>query len=145
MIKLKILSSILVLLLCLFVPMANAEMSSTSYKISTTIMSGGGGMMSSASFTSVSTAGQSSPLGHGSSASYRILPGFWYTLLLAIGVGDVNGDGAVNLEDVIAALQSVTGQTVGSMYLEADADGDGQIGLVEAIIVLRKLGGLAEE
>lgn len=52
----------------------------------------------------------------------------------------MNGDGALNLEDVIATLQAGTGQTVQSIYLEADADGDGPIGLTETILIMRKLG-----
>ena len=98
--------------------------------------------MSSDNFSMISTLGQPTVLGKGSSTSYNSYPGFWYTFLLTIAVGDVNGDGAVNLEDVIKALQAVTGQTVESIYLEADADGDGRIGVAEAIMILRKLGGV---
>ena len=143
--KTKILLIAHSVLLCLLVSMVNAEMSSTSYRISTTVMSGGGNTMSSGNFSMVSTLGQPTVLGNGISTSYSSYPGFLYTLLLTIAVGDVNGDGAVNLEDIIVTLQAVTGQTVESIYLEADADGDSRIGLVEAIMVLRKLGDLTGE
>ena len=56
--------------------------------------------------------------------------------------GDVNGDGAVNLKDVISALQVVTGQSPDSIMEVADVDGDGRIGLGEAVIILQKLGGI---
>lgn len=98
--------------------------------------------MSSANFNIVSTVGQSSPLGYSSSGNYQLDPGYWYTLLLTLAVGDVNGDGAVNLEDVIMTLQIATGQSPASIFLEADVDGDGRVGLSEAIMILRKLGGL---
>ena len=131
-------------LLCLFVSMASAGMSSESFRISTTVMSSGGNTMSSENFNMVSTLGQPTVLGSGLSTNYISYPGFWHTLLLTltIAVGDVNGDGAVNLEDVVMTLQIATGQTVESIYLEADANGDSRIGVAEAIMILRKLGDL---
>ena len=141
MVKVRILLSILVPVLCLFASTSSADMSSSSFRISTTVMSSGGNMMTSDSFSMVSTLGQSSPQGNAGSGNFKIDAGFWYTLLVSI-VGDVNGDGAVNLKDVIVTLQVMTGQTVEHIYLEADADGDGRIGVAEAIIILRRLGDL---
>jgi hypothetical protein len=128
-----------IVLLCLLFSAANAEMSSTSFRISTTVMSSGGNTMSSTNFRMVSTFGQPTVLGNGSSASYSSYPGFLYTLLLS-KVGDVNGDGLINLKDVIAALQVVTGQSLDSIMKEADVNGDGKIGLSEALFILRLLG-----
>ncbi len=48
----------------------------------------------------------------------------------------------VSLENVITALQIAAGYTPESNVLETDVDDDGRIGLGEAIMVLRKLGGL---
>jgi hypothetical protein len=138
--KTNMLFAALVVLLCLFDSVAIASMSSTSYIIPTAVISGGGSSMSSTSFSMVSTLGQPSALGRGSSTSFIIEPGFLYTWLITIAVGDVNGDSVVNLEDVIVVLQAMTGQTVDSLILEADVDSDGRIGLAEAIMVLRKLG-----
>jgi hypothetical protein len=142
--KTKMLLIAQTVLLCLFASMASAGMSSTSFRMPTSVMSSGGNTMSSENFSMVSTLGQPTVLGNGLSPNYNSYPGFWHTLLLTltIAVGDVNGDGAVNLEDVIATLQAATGQTVESIYLEADADGDGRIGIAEAIMILRKLGKL---
>lgn len=95
--------------------------------------------MSSASFSLTSTTGQSSPLGTISSTSFTLDTGFWNTLLLAI-IGDVNGDGDVDLQDVITALQITTGQSPATVFKNADADGDGKIGLSETLHILRKLG-----
>ncbi len=139
--KMKIIFMAQIALLCMFVSLANAGMSSTSYSIPTMVIAGGGSTMSSTSFTMVSTLGQSTVLGHGSSDSYNSYPGFWYTLFI-IALGDINGDGTVGLEDVIAALQVVTGQTIESVFLQADLNGDGRIGVAEAIIIMRKVGNL---
>ena len=95
--------------------------------------------MSSTNYRLVGTLGQPTPIGNSSSTNYGLDAGFWYTMLIDT-VGDVNGDGTVNLEDVIAALQVVTGQSLGSVIKEADADGDGKIGLSEALHILRRLG-----
>ena len=138
---LKVFLFIPVLLFCPFIPDTHAEMSSTNYKITSSVMSGGGNFMSSTNYHLVSTSGQSGSLGSTTSEGYRIDSGFWYTMLLDT-IGDINDDGDVNLEDVIAALQVVTGQSPATIIKEADADGDGKIGLSEAIIILRKLGGL---
>jgi len=94
--------------------------------------------MSSAYFSLTSTMGQSSPLGTISSTSFDLNTGFWQTLLFAM-VGDVNGDDDVDLEDVITALQIVTGQNPTAIVKQADMDGDGKIGLIEAIAILNKL------
>ena len=65
------------------------------------------------------------------SASYQIDQGFWFTLLLTIAVGDVNGDGIVNLGDVITALQVVAGQAPETIIQKADTNGDRSIGLAK--------------
>jgi hypothetical protein len=136
---LRILTPLCLLLSFVLISTASAEMSSASYRITSTVMSGGGGTMSSASYQLAGTLGQPSPLGSSSSASFAIEPGFWHTLLL-IMVGDVNGDGVLGLDDVIIALQVATGMTPDELTRQADADGDGRIGLVEAIWILGELG-----
>ena len=142
MANLKVLFGILALLFCLFVSMANGGMSSTSYRIPTMAMSGGGGTMSSASFSLVSTVGQSTPLGNGLSDNYRLDPGYWYTVLIGFVIGDINNDGVADLKDVIVALQIVTGQSTATIRLQADVNGDGYIGTAEAIAILLQLGNL---
>jgi len=124
----------------MFLSCLHAEMSSTNYKITSMIMSGGGAI-SSANFNLVSTIGQSPAVGNSTSSNFKIDTGFWYTLLL-VKVGDVNGDGQLNLKDVIRALQIITGQTPDEIMKQADADGDGRIGLGEAIFILNKLSGI---
>jgi hypothetical protein len=64
-----------------------AAIESTSYKIPSTVLSGGGSPMSSASYTGNSTLGQPSPLMNPSSpptsTSYDNYPGFWYGAVIA--------------------------------------------------------------
>lgn len=57
--------------------------------------------------------------------------------------GDVSGDGVVDLQDAVMALQILTGMLSGvSVNLSADVDGDGRIGMAEAIYILQKVAGL---
>ncbi len=59
---------------------------------------------------------------------------------IAIHDGDVNGDGEVNLEDAIVALQIVAGQEPDNVFIQADVDYHSTIGLSEAVMILRELG-----
>ncbi|OQY59149.1 MAG: hypothetical protein B6245_08195 [Desulfobacteraceae bacterium 4572_88] len=56
--------------------------------------------------------------------------------------GDVNGDGLVDLDDLILALKLLAGISPDegeSVYVEADVDGDGQIGIAEVIHIIGEL------
>ena len=117
---------------------AHAEMSSSNYRITSTVLSGGGNTMSSASYQLESTLGQSSMIGSSAGNSYILESGFWYTVLLVI-LGDVDGSGEVDLIDLITALQITTGQNPDQVIKEADVNGDGKIGLSESIMILKKL------
>lgn len=64
--------------------------------------------------------------------------------------GDTNGDGNVDLADVILALQVISGMNstgVRSDYASsgADVNGDGKIGIEEAIYILQKVSGVREQ
>jgi len=57
--------------------------------------------------------------------------------------GDVNGDGNVNLKDVILTLQVISGINPSqNVYQAADVNGDGKIGLSEAIFIMQRISGL---
>ena len=56
--------------------------------------------------------------------------------------GDLNGDGSVDLTDIIIALKILDGVTVSGLNLKADVNGDCRIGPEEAIFVLQKVAGL---
>ena len=53
--------------------------------------------------------------------------------------GDVNGDGALNLEDALLALQAVSGDSSTDLDSAADISGDGRIGVAEVIFILNQL------
>jgi hypothetical protein len=115
-----------------------AGMSSAGYTISRDVMSSSGGAVQSASYTMQYTLGQPSPVGPSSSATYANEAGFWHFLVL---LGDLNGDGKVDLVDVIRGLQILTGQDAGQVYQQADINGDGKVGLEELVYALEKTAG----
>ncbi|MCP4352372.1 MAG: PEP-CTERM sorting domain-containing protein [Desulfobacterales bacterium] len=58
---------------------------------------------------------------------------------IQIALGDVNGDKIVDLSDVVLALKLSAGVSENNIYAEADANGDGKIGIQEVIFILRKM------
>jgi hypothetical protein len=82
----KTLFTLLALLLVpsLFPVESGAQMQSANYRITTTVVSGGGGSMNSTSFQINGTLGQPTPIMEDGmdpfSDNYSLLPGFWYTL-----------------------------------------------------------------
>ena len=50
--------------------------------------------------------------------------------------GDVNGNGSLDLGDLVLALQTVTGTPAGYVSLYADVNQDGKIGIQEAVYIL---------
>jgi len=56
--------------------------------------------------------------------------------------GNVDGDTDVDLADAIMALQIIVGLHPDGVYLDADVDGDGMIGMPELKYILQKVAGL---
>ncbi|MBE0586224.1 MAG: fibronectin type III domain-containing protein, partial [Desulfofustis sp.] len=55
--------------------------------------------------------------------------------------GDINGDGTVSLADLVSALHILNGTpTSEPSFLQADIDGNGALGLAEALFILQELG-----
>ena len=64
-----------------------------------------------------------------------------YALVEAVSEGepgDMDGDGTINLKDIISVLQVCTNDSA-SVSLKADVNGDGKIGLPEALYIFRNL------
>jgi hypothetical protein len=85
---------------------ATGEMTSDTYSIPTSVLSGGGGAMTSTSFGADGTVGQPSPLMDPTlpptSLNYELYPGFWYTVEMAavdICECDLNTDGRCDMLD----------------------------------------------
>lgn len=60
---------------------------------------------------------------------------------LSLGRGDANGDGTVDLADVMTVLRAVAGSTDDPLNGPADMDGDGRLGLADAVAILSSLAG----
>ena len=63
----------------------------------------------------------------------------WFRSTLSIGNGDVDGNGVVNVLDVIMAVSIVLGthQPTEDQLLRADIDGNGQINVVDILSIIQ--------
>ncbi len=60
--------------------------------------------------------------------------------------GDINGDGKVDLADLVLALQICSGIEINTFVdVDADVNGDNRIGMVEASYILQKISADAGE
>ncbi len=107
--------------------LSSAGMASTNYRITTTVMSGGGGVMASSNYRLTGTLGQPSPLIDPAdppySASFDLLTGFWYTLGAGVGcLWDIEpsgvGDGDVDGADLAAFIDIFDLADVGAFAAE---------------------------
>jgi len=111
---------------------AVAQMESENFRITTSVISGGGGPMSSDSYQSNSTIGQPTPLEPNPPAQgptqYLNYPGFWYTVDLGLindCLADLDGDGDVDGGDFIvfaAEFDTCTSDCNGDFELDNDVD-----------------------
>ena len=58
------------------------------------------------------------------------------------GLGDLNHFNGVDLADAILGLKVVSGLNPSGIFLDADVNSDGKIGLQETIYILQKVAGL---
>ena len=70
----------------------------------------------------------------------------WTAEGTAVVTGNIDGspDGAVNLTDAIVAVQVCAGMAPSGVVLDAEVNGDDQVGLAEAIFALKTVAGLPE-
>jgi hypothetical protein len=127
---------------------SSAGMSSSSYQVPASVLSGGGIPMSSSSFRTDTTLGQafSSNLAL-SSESFKTNTGFWNTIYyVSILAGDINNDGTIDLTDAILALKILSNISLPvTLFKAADVNGDGVIGLQEALQALQVTSGLKSQ
>lgn len=124
-------------------------MSSTNYRIPSSVVNAGGGTMSSANYTLVASIGEP-VIGPTESTNYDLNAGFLATMLASVGTrGDVNRDGVVNVTDVRLLLQITAGAKNSADanvdFPNADvnaATGDGKIDHRDAARLLRYINGL---
>jgi len=132
--KFRCLITILALILMFIPGQTAAEMSSSNYRITTSVVSGGGSLMDSNSYRLNGTIGQApplmDPLDPPFSDTYDLYPGFWYTLVASIPPndcpGDFENDGDVDGSD-LAVFAADFGRTDCSGDCEGDFDSDGDV------------------
>ena len=56
-----------------------------------------------------------------------------------VDYGDLNADRAVDLKDLIIALQISTGTSISQISIDADTNNDDRIGMIDALFILRSL------
>jgi hypothetical protein len=118
-------------------------MSSASYNLPWTVLSGGGGDRSSSSYVLGDTVGQPSAIGPSESTNYRLGSGFWYGVSVTVTegtCGDVNDDDNVNMADVmilwydIAEYPSAGAWTISNEWA-ADVNCDEVINMADVMIL----------
>lgn len=53
--------------------------------------------------------------------------------------GDSNGDGKVNVLDVVASLKYISGNKAGTRYDTVDTNSDGTVNLVDAMLIIEHI------
>ena len=120
-----------------------AQSSSANYTLLCSVTASGGNASSSASYSLGSTLGQPSPIGLSSSPLNNLEAGFWYQKVLP--PGDVTGDGAVNVLDMIAVRNHLYEDPASDPEMARfDFTGDGKINVLDMIFVRNHLGLVAQ-
>jgi len=70
---------------------------------------------------------------------FRVDIGAYEYKIIKKWTGDINHSGTVDLTDLILALKATTELSSRSIYLDADVDEDGKIGLAESIYIIKKV------
>lgn len=101
---------------CCLIKDSRAELSSDNYRITTSVISEGGGKVESSSFLIDGTLGQSTPLMDQTdppfSFSYFLYPGYWYANDSILScAGDTEPDGDVDGEDLAFFAYEADGGT----------------------------------
>jgi len=117
----------------------SAASSNSSYTIVQDRINNGGAVVSEGPYLTMDHIGQ--PVsGQFNSASHSMSVGFLHTLLANIvKLGDINGDGSINLQDVIIGLQILTGGDPSGISTAGDVNTDNRIGLEEILYNLDKV------
>ncbi len=122
-----------------------AEMSSTNYRITTTVMSGGGVPMGSANFQMNGTLGQPSPLMDPLdppwSSTYDLYPGFWYFANDACQC-NLNTDHSCNILDYQIFIQDwgATSCNDPGVVCECDLNHDGKCNILDYQLFIQDWG-----
>ncbi|UCE18778.1 MAG: T9SS type A sorting domain-containing protein [Gemmatimonadota bacterium] len=150
---LKILGGMFALFLALLLSIVSiySQSSSPDYSIPTSVVAMGGGQGSSASFHGRHSVGQPTVIGNMQSPSYTMFSGFQPTildefLLPTAERGDVNGDGTIDVLDVLVTVNHIlgTGPLTGDALLRADCNGDWEINVLDALGIVNVILGIGD-
>ncbi|MDX2441160.1 MAG: hypothetical protein QNK40_11500 [Desulfobacterales bacterium] len=112
---------IMVGIILTFNPYRITAMESASFSIVTNVISGGGAPMSSASFQTIFTLGQPSPITRTDSTNLKLNSGFWHTMMVKDNcIWDIynDGDGDVDGLDLYRFLNPYGGSDLESFATE---------------------------
>jgi len=125
---------IFLLTLQLFLPtLLAAASSSSTHSIVQERFNSGGTIASIPEFTSIHHVGQP-VVGRLTSTTHQVNVGFLHNLILTfIQLGDINGDGAVDLKDIITGLHVLAGKNPAGTTHAGDVNSDNRIGLEEVL------------
>ena len=117
----------------------SAAMSSENYRITVSVIAGGGIRATSSGYENNGTVGQSSATGASTGSNYFNYAGFWYAFMEAVLKGDINGDGVIDLTDAVLAFQTTLGIDVYNIFRSADVNRDGKISIEEVVYILQNV------
>ena len=139
------------LMLFLIVPTVAPQMSSPHSCIPTSVLYTGGGLGASASFGVQNSTGQSTPIGISQSPSFTLRAGFQPTTLEELLCPtlvkcDINGDGQINVIDVLASVNHILNvEPLPTPFIfAADCDGDGDINILDVLGCVNVILGIGE-
>ena len=145
---------LLLLMLLVAVSSGATQMTSQNYQILSSTVNSGGGRGSSANYGVQNSTGQPTPTGISQSASYGCFGGFQSTTMeeyvlppvVQAQRGDVNGDGDIDILDVLAVCNHILGiaHLTGDALERADCNGDGGIDILDVIGIVNVILGIGE-
>jgi hypothetical protein len=114
------------------------QMSSNIYKIPNDLIDTGGGSESSAHYRIKDCIGQPLPIGTSQSPGFNIAAGYVYVAF--VYQGDANGDGVINIADVIYLVNYLfTGGPVPCPQELGDANCDGVVDIADVVYLINYL------
>ena len=120
-----------------------AKSKSSTFEMTSDVLCGTGGKSQSTTFTlKVSVGAQPSPIGKQSSTNFEASAGWVYTSQPSFKRGDANGDGVINVTDIVFLINYLFNETSppDPLWL-GDANSDGKVDIVDIVFLINYLFG----